>query len=78
MKTLSLYSRPGCHLCEEMEAELQPLLADRAVIETVDISNDPGLERRYGIRIPVLADGDQELSGYPLERDRVEQYLAAL
>jgi hypothetical protein len=77
VKTLSLYSRPGCHLCEEMEAELQPLLAGRAVIETVDISDDPGLERRYGIRIPVLADGEQELSGYPLDRDRVEQYLAA-
>ena len=79
MKTLSLYSRPGCHLCEELEAELQGLIAGRAVsVTVVDISDDPGLERRYGLRIPVLADGEEELSGYPLDRERVERYLAGL
>ena len=79
MKTLSLYSRPGCHLCEELEAELRELLAGRAVAVTiVDISDDPGLETRYGLRIPVLAHGEEELSGYPLDRKRVERYLAGL
>lgn len=78
MRTLLLYSRPGCHLCEELAAEVQPLLADRAVIEFVDISDDPGLERRYGLRIPVLTDGEEELSGFPLDRKRVEEYLAKL
>lgn len=76
MKTLSLYSRPGCHLCEELEAELAPLIAGRAVVEIVDISDDPGLERRYGLRIPVLTDGDEELSEYPLDRDSVLRHLA--
>lgn len=75
MKTLRLYSRPGCHLCEELAADLEPLLAGRAVIEVVDISEDPALERRYGLRIPVLAHGDVELCGYPLDKAALERCL---
>ncbi|HEX7081901.1 MAG TPA: glutaredoxin family protein [Gammaproteobacteria bacterium] len=76
MRRLTLYSRPGCHLCEALEAELRPLLEGRPfVVDVVDIDGDPGLERRYGVRIPVLADGDVELSGYPLDRERVEQHI---
>jgi hypothetical protein len=78
MKVLRLYSRPGCHLCEELAADLEPLLAGRAVIELVDVSEDPALERRYGLRIPVLADGDRELCGYPVDKAAVERCLAEL
>lgn len=80
-RKLTLYSRPGCHLCEDLEAELAEMLRGRGVdvpIEMVDISDDPGLERRFGIRIPVLADGDTELSEYPLDRVRIERWLDAL
>jgi hypothetical protein len=77
VKTLRLYSRPGCHLCEELEAQLEPLLAGRAVVEHVDISGDEGLERRYGLRIPVLTDGEREISSYPLDKAAVERCLSA-
>ena len=77
MKTLLLYSRRDCHLCELLSAELQPLLGERARIEVVDISQDPDLERRYGLRIPILASAGVELSGYPLDRQSVERFLAA-
>ncbi len=76
MKRLVLYSRPGCHLCEELLEELAPLLPPDAVVETVDISGDPALERRYGLRIPVLESAGVELSSYPLDRARVERFLA--
>jgi hypothetical protein len=72
---LILYSRPDCHLCEELAAELAPLIAGRATLEHVDVSRDPGLTRRYGLRIPVVAAGDTELSGYPLDRGRVLGFL---
>ncbi len=75
MKTLLLYSRPGCHLCEELAADLEPLCEGRAVVEVVDISEDPALERHYGLRIPVLAIGGRELCGYPLDKDAVERCL---
>ena len=75
MRTLVLYSRPGCHLCEELAAELEPLLRGRAIVELKDVDESVALERRYGLRIPVLVDGDVELSGYPLDRARVERHL---
>jgi hypothetical protein len=42
-----LYSRPGCHLCDVMKAEL----------EEVDIDRDDDLRRRFGHSIPVLEIG---------------------
>ena len=73
---LRLYSRPQCHLCERLLEELTPLLGSSATVEVVDISEDPGLLRRYGLRIPVLSCEDTELSGYPLDVTRVREFLA--
>jgi len=78
MRTLILYSRPECHLCERFAAQLLPLLAGRAEVRIVDVDDSVATERRYGLRIPVLVDGDIELSEYPLNRDRIERHLASL
>ena len=77
MIMLTLYGRPECHLCEAMHAELAPLLRGRALVEVVDISGDDELEGRFGLRIPVLASGDEELCFYRLDAARVDCYLAA-
>jgi Tfp pilus assembly protein PilN len=77
MVTLTLYSRPECHLCESLLADLLPLLPADVVIETVDVDSSVALERRYGLRIPVLTAGEVELSSYPLDRDRVQRFLEA-
>jgi hypothetical protein len=75
---LTLYGRPECHLCEALVSELVPLLRDGITIETVDVDSSVALERRYGLRIPVLAAGEVEISGYPLDRDRVQRFLDSL
>ena len=56
---LTLYTRPGCHLCDEMKAVIRRVRAQVACgLTEVDISPDPALVRRYGHDIPVLlADG---------------------
>jgi hypothetical protein len=77
VRTLILYSRPDCHLCERLMAELLPLLAGRATVEIVDVDDSIATERKYGLRIPVLVDGDVELSSYTLDRERVERHLAS-
>jgi thioredoxin-like negative regulator of GroEL len=54
---LRLYSRPGCHLCEAMRAEVDVLLADQPrlwEIVDVDVDADAGLAARYGESLPVL------------------------
>ena len=78
MIKLTLYSRPECHLCEAFLADLMPLLDADVVVETVDVDTSVALERRYGLRIPVLAAGEIELSGYPLNRERVQRYLESI
>jgi hypothetical protein len=77
MITLTLYSRPECHLCTTMHEELVPLLRGRARVEIVDIDEDRDLERRYGERIPVLTAGSAELCCIRLDAARVERYLSA-
>lgn len=63
MTRVTLYGRPGCHLCEEARAAVAAARQRRDfALEEVDISLDPRLERRYGERIPVVAiDGDDAL-----------------
>ena len=78
MGKLTLYSRPECHLCEALLADLLPLLGPNVSVETVDVDSSVALERRYGLRIPVLAAGDVELSGYPLDQEGVRRYLASI
>jgi hypothetical protein len=78
MLKLTLYSRPECHLCDAFLADLLPLLGPAVSVETVDVDSSIALERRYGLRIPILAAGDVELSGYPLDRERVQRYLSSL
>lgn len=78
MVKLTLYSRPECHLCEAFLADLMPLLGSAASVETVDVDSSVALERRYGLRIPVLTAGDVEISGYPLDRERVQRFLESI
>ena len=55
MITLTIYSRPGCHLCDDMKAVVARVARTVPLtIEEVDISVDPTLEERYGREIPVL------------------------
>jgi glutaredoxin len=67
--TLTIYSRPGCHLCEEMKAVVERVKVERAFeLREVDISGDAELERRYGTDIPVL-----ELDGKKIAKFRLDE-----
>jgi glutaredoxin len=53
---VTLYGKPGCHLCEDARKVILEVLVSRSFeLEEVDISVDPGLFRQYGERIPVVA-----------------------
>ena len=54
---LILYYRNDCHLCDQMLAELHTLYGDRLQISLVDVDTDAALQARYGLQVPVLADG---------------------
>ena len=58
MSGLVLYSREGCHLCDDARAVLERI---GHPFEEVDIETDPELHRRYLERIPVVALDGVEL-----------------
>jgi hypothetical protein len=70
---VTLYGKPGCHLCEEARAWLGRLIeAGRPLdLVEVDVSADAGLQREYGTRIPVIAVGGVELSELDVDREAV-------
>jgi glutaredoxin len=66
--TLTLYSRPGCHLCEEMKRVIEKAAATLPVdLREVDISGNPELERRYGLEIPVLEIDGRKIAKYRID-----------
>lgn len=75
---LTLYGRAWCHLCDDMRAALEPLLAEfGVVVDVVDIDADPQLEARYNDWVPVLVCDGVELCHYHFDAARVRAALMA-
>ena len=55
MEELTLYTRPGCGLCDEMKAEL---VRRGHRVHEVDIDQDEALLRQYMLDIPVAVRAD--------------------
>jgi glutaredoxin len=75
---VTIYAKPGCHLCDDARAAVESLRAEREFeFEEVDVTLDPVLHARYGERIPVVALDGRELFEYfvdPLAlRDRLDR-----
>jgi len=75
-REVTLYSRPGCHLCEEAKAAIAPLLHEfRAVLREVNIDDDPLLKERYGWDVPVIFVGRHKAAKHRVD---VEQFRRQL
>jgi glutaredoxin len=62
VRTVTLYSRPGCHLCDDArDALLRIRRHTPFALEERDITADDDLHRRYLERIPVVALDGEEL-----------------
>jgi glutaredoxin len=75
-REVTLYTRPGCHLCDEAKTAIAPLLSEfGAVLREVSIENDAVLEERYGWDIPVLFIGARKAAKHRVD---VEQFRRQL
>jgi hypothetical protein len=76
MSRVTLYTRVGCHLCEEAERVLR---AEQAAtpfrLDLVDVDRDPELVRRYGVRVPVVTVDGVELFEYEVPVDLLRARL---
>ena len=78
MIVLTLYSRPGCHLCDEMKAVVARVVRESATpvtIDEVDISTDADLEARYGLEIPVLLIDGRKAAKYRVTEGELTRLL---
>jgi len=76
---LTLVSRSYCHLCQEMEVALRPLLAEFDIdLEVLDVDADPTLEALYDELVPVLLHDGEELCHYFLDDRKVRDYLGEI
>jgi hypothetical protein len=57
---LTLYTRAGCPLCEDMAEQVRARMGAHRLTE-VDVDGDPSLKARFGWDVPLLFDGDAEI-----------------
>ncbi|HEX5851509.1 MAG TPA: glutaredoxin family protein [Solirubrobacteraceae bacterium] len=76
MRTVTVYSKPDCHLCEDAIAVLEDMRSrlDFELVE-LDITTDEALHRAYFERIPVLELDGEELCEYFVDETLVRERL---
>jgi glutaredoxin len=77
MRTVTLYTRPGCHLCDEARADLERVRDEvEFLLDEVDITEDDALHARYLERIPVVALDGEELFDFYVDEEALRARLA--
>ena len=67
MNTLHVYSRRGCHLCEQLIEALLQQVRGRLIVDVRDIDAQEVWLRDYDIRVPVV-----EFHGQPICEGRLD------
>ena len=76
MNKLTLYTKPGCHLCDEMKQVLNDLPGDiKIIIEEVNIETETSLREKYKYKIPVLILNGRVIAKYRTDRERLIRIL---
>jgi glutaredoxin len=69
MTEVVLYSRPGCHLCDEARAAITELAGERIDLREIDIDTEDHLLKAYLERIPVVEVEGRVVSELVFDRD---------
>lgn len=78
MRQVTLYTRKGCHLCDEAKKVLDAA-GSRAefTLDVQDIDTDPDLRRLYDWEVPVIAIDGVKAFKYRLTEDEFLKKLRA-
>ena len=76
---VEVYSRPGCHLCDEAK-EVIERVRRRVVfdIRVINIETDPELEKKYGEQIPVVFINGNKAFKYHVDEAEFEKKVKRL
>jgi len=74
---VTLYGRPGCHLCDVAREALERVRADAPFeLREIDIERDEALFKRYLERIPVVCVDGEELFEYHVDEAALRRRLS--
>lgn len=77
MPRVVVYTKPGCHLCEDACAAVAGISHELGVTwETVDISSDESLMQQWGEYIPVILVDGRVHDWFRVREDRLRAALA--
>jgi hypothetical protein len=74
---LTIYGKPGCHLCDDMKAIVRRVVAHDPdlSLDEVDISTDRELSDRYGLEIPVLTIDGRKAAKYRVSEEGLRRLV---
>jgi glutaredoxin len=76
MTKVVIYSKPGCHLCDEAKAAIKAAGCEgQFTLEEVNIETDPDLLRRYRFEIPVVTFDGKERFRHRLSSEEFKDAL---
>jgi glutaredoxin len=75
-RDITIYSRPGCHLCEVAKAQIAPLLKEfGARLTEINIDQDPELRARYDYDVPVIFLGSRKAAKHRVDLAQFRRQL---
>jgi len=75
-RDVTLYTRPGCHLCDEAKSAIAPLLREfGATLREVNVDTDPVLKKRYGLDVPVIFIGPKKTAKHRVAAEQFRRQL---
>ena len=75
--TVTLYSRPGCHLCEVVKEQLETIRREMDFhIEERNIDEEASLRERYNDDIPVVAVNGQDVFKHRMDIGKFREMLS--
>ena len=76
MAQVTVYTQPGCRLCEQAVRVLARLQAETPfTLEEVNIQGDPALLAEHGEQIPVVLLNGELLFEYAVDEDQLRKKL---
>ena len=74
--TVTVYSRTGCHLCEDVINKLSPLTESlNFKIEEIKIDGNLELEKEFGELIPVTKVNGYHFDHFSIDLDKFKSFL---
>ena len=76
---IEIYSRPGCHLCDEAKEVIERIQRRYAfAVRVINIEEDPALETAYGTEIPVVFINGSKAFKYRVDEAELEKKVRRL